>query len=141
MPTFTPPSLPLDSPYFPNGNEGDPLGNRLMRFYQPRQRGVAVFKMSDGSYVIQYAGTPVVGPQTYEPWPATPIEDNFDGTPAQVNGAINMTWNPYDIPEQYPFTEVQSPGVEIVYYGGHSYEVSTQEAADLTAAGFGAYVS
>jgi hypothetical protein len=31
--------------------------------------------------------------------------------------------------------------VVITYYGGHVYDLTEQEAADLTAAGYGAYIS
>ena len=30
-----------------------------------------------------------------------------------------------------------TPGVKKVYYGGHSYEITTDEAVELTAAGYG----
>lgn len=33
-----------------------------------------------------------------------------------------------------------TPGVKKVYYGGRSYEITDTEAADLTAAGFGANI-
>jgi hypothetical protein len=34
-----------------------------------------------------------------------------------------------------------SPSVAVVYYGGHSYQVTAAEAAALTTAGYGAFIS
>jgi len=34
-----------------------------------------------------------------------------------------------------------SDDIEKVYYGGHEYQVTEQEVAELTAAGYGAYIT
>lgn len=139
--TFTPPSI-AEVP--PIGVEGEnPQGVSLMRFFQSRQRGVAVFKMSDGTYraarsvtgLTQGSGGTV---PVLEPYPAIPeIASNGQGGVGVVNDALAWSWV-FETGTQYPLTQ---PTVSIVYNGGHSYTVSSAEAAALTAAGFGAYLS
>lgn len=105
------------------------FGERLFRYYASRDRGVAVFKMSDGTYRI---ARPVTGLDVtvLEPWPPVP-----EGQ--VVNDAV--AWSFYnDQGTEYP---LEQPTVALVYYGGCSYQVSPSEAASLTAAGFGAYLS
>lgn len=133
MATFTPPSVAEVPPT--GGDTPSVLGGRLMRFFQPRQRGVAVFKMSDGTYrcaravpgVTQGSGGTV---PVAEPYPAVP-----EGQ--VVNDALAWSWYNGQGTE-YPLTQ---PTVQTVYYGGHSYPVSSSDAAALSAAGFGAYLT
>lgn len=141
MTTFTPPTVAEVPPVSvadgrheaPTGTT-NPLGTRLFRWFSSRNRGVAVFKMSDGTYRMsrQVDGLSVSGT---EPYPAT-TPDQF---PQTVNGTMYVAQSWYAGAEtDYP---ADSPQVSIVYYGGHSYTVDSAEAAALTAAGFGAYLS
>lgn len=136
MATFTPPSL-NEIPQI-GGDEGNPLGNRLMRFYSPRPSGATVFKMSDGTYRIarQIPGL-VGGPPVQDVWPSVQQAVTSTNLPSQPNAAINISWFYSAIVSK----EVQTPALVYVYYGGHSYTVSAAEAASLTAAGLGAYLS
>jgi hypothetical protein len=88
MPTFTPPTVP-------NRSLSD--DDLLWRFFQAPDRGLNVWKYTDGTY------------ETTDAWPFT-----TDGV-----GKV----------------------VAIAYYGGHSYPISAGEAASLTAAGYGAYIT
>ena len=139
--TFTPPTnldVPpvsvADSRHGAPTATSNPLGTRLFRWFGSRPRGVAVFKMSDGTYQMSEAVTGLTVTAT-EPYPAT-TPDMF---PQTVNGTMDIAQSWYAGKEtNYPATQ---PQVSIVYYGGHSYTVSSAEAAALTAAGFGAYLS
>lgn len=124
---FTPPT----SPEVPtNGAQGEsPVASRLMQYYNPRPRGVAVFKMDDGSYCVSRSLAGIIGVDFREPWPPVVVAD-------QVNNTMATAWAFCRVIRDFP----QVPGVAIVYYGGMSYQVSGQEAADLTAAGLGAYL-
>lgn len=132
---FTPPAIAEVPPY---GAEGeDPLGARLMRFYSSRARGVAVFKMSDGTYRTARQ-VPGLNVPVLEPWPPVPeFASDATGGIGVVNDAIAWSWV-FESGTKYPLDQ---PTVAVVYYGGHTYPVSSAEAAALTAAGFGAYLS
>ena len=141
---FTPPALP-DTPSTSdyertargdgtvtnefNVRQANPLGTRLMSFYKPRWCGVAVFKMSDGTWRTDRMLFGVLGPVLETAWPPVPIAD-------QVNGAISQSW----LYSQMISELVQDPAVVTVYYGGMSHPVSDAEAADLINGGFGNYV-
>ena len=112
-----------------NVRQTNPLGTRLMSFYKPRMCGVAVFKMSDGTWRTDRMLLPVQGPTLETAWPPVPIDQ-------QVNGAISQSWLYGEMISE----QVQDPGVVTVYYGGMSHPVSDAEAADLIAGGFGNYV-
>jgi hypothetical protein len=143
MTTFTPPVLNDGSPLSERDRsatrdgrvtnewrvpEVNPIGYRLMSFYSQRPVGVTVYKMDDGTY---RSDRPVPGVLEGPPaWPPLPIAD-------QVNGAINQAWLDGEIVSE----QVQSPAVVFVYYGGGSYQVDANEAAALTAAGLGAYLT
>lgn len=115
----------------------NPLGYRLMRFYDSRPRGAAVFKMSDGTYRInrQVPGLNVPYAEPYPPVPEFASNDN--GGVGVVNDALGWSY----VYEQGTVIPLDQPTVSIVYYGGMSHPVSSAEAASLTAAGFGAYLS
>lgn len=134
MPTFTPPVVSEVPPVTPTAQG---VQARLYRFYQSRNRGVAVFKMSDGTY---QTNRPVTGVSASgsEPYPSTP-ETASDATAGigVVNDALAWSWYAGKGTE-YPLT---APTVVTVYYGGHTYTISTTEAAALTAAGFGPYIT
>jgi hypothetical protein len=143
MTTFTPPVLKDGSPISERDRsatrdgrvtnewrvpEVNPTGYRLMSFYSQRQVGVTVYKMDDGTY---RSDRPVPGVLDGPPaWPPLPIGQ-------QVNGSISQAWLDSEIVSE----QVQSPAVVLVYYGGSSYEVDANEAAALTAAGLGAYLT
>lgn len=141
MTTFTPPATAevapvsvAESRHGAPTADANPLGVRLFRWFSSRQRGVAVFKMSDGTYRMSRA-VPGLNVNANEPYPAT-TPDQF---PQTVNGSMSVAQSWYAGAEtNYP---ADSPQVAIVYYGGHSYTVSSSEAAALTAAGFGAYLT
>lgn len=110
-----------------NVRQANPLGSRLMSFYKPRWCGVAVFKMSDGTWRTDRMVPQ--GPTLETAWPPVPINQ-------QVNGAINQSW----LYSQMISEQVQDPGVVTVYYGGMSHPVSDAEATDLINGGFGPYL-
>lgn len=141
MSVFTPPTTAEVSPIsFADDNRSaptsmsNPLGVRLFRHFSARERGVAVFKMSDGTYRMSRQ-VPGVNVTAIEPYPAT----TPDQYPQTVNGEMFVSQSWYAGAEtDYP---ADQPQVSVVYLGGHSYSVSSAEAAALTAAGFGAYLS
>lgn len=107
--------------------QANPQGSRLMGFYKPRRAGVAVFKMSDGTWRTDRMVPQ--GPTLETAWPPVPIDQ-------QVNGAISQSWLYNEMIDEY----VQDPAVVTVYYGGMSHPVSDAEAADLINGGFGPYL-
>jgi hypothetical protein len=129
MPTFTPPAITEVAPVSATHERyKNPLGNRLMRYYKPRSRGVAVFKLNDGTYRVQKQ-VPGLSVQVMEPYPPVPESQ-------VVNDAL--AWSFYNgTATEYPLDHP----VSIVYYGGTSYQVSSAEAAALVAAGFGNYIT
>jgi hypothetical protein len=102
------------------------LGFRLFSWYKQRPQGVAVYKMSDGTWRSDRV---IPGITTQSAWPPVPIDQ-------QVNGAINQSWYNSQLVNNY----VQDPAVVTVYYGGTTYQVSEAEANELIAGGFGAYI-
>lgn len=138
---FTPPTVAevppvsvADSRHGASTAQANPIGTRLFRWFSSRQRGVTVFKMSDGTYRMS---EPVSGVNVtaIEPYPAT----TPDQYPQTVNGTMEIAQSWYAGTETtYP---ADQPQVTIVYYGGRSYTVSSAEAAALSAAGFGAYLT
>jgi hypothetical protein len=138
--TFTPPTTTEVPPISiadcrdgPSTAQANPLGTRLFKYFKSRARGVAVFKMSDGTYQMsrQVPGVNVV---STEPYPAT---DTFPQTEPNGTFDIAQSWYNSQLTE-YPAAQ---PQVAYVYYGGRSYSVSSAEAAALTAAGFGSYIT
>lgn len=134
MATFNPPSIVEVPPVIA---EAPVLSNRLFRFFRSRPRGVAVFKMTDGTYQIARQVPGLVGPTVSEPYPAT-TPDQFPQLEADQKTMVIA---------QSTFTHTvttyaaSQPQVAFIYYGGHSYTVTAAEAAALTTAGFGAYLS
>ena len=147
---FTPPTL-HDVPTY--GAFGETAkAARLAKYYKPRPRGVAVYKMQPGNIyflgrdvpglaidVINALGRsapPEVAPfrvavqSAREPSQPIPHEDQVNHTQAQTWMYGRMTGN-------FP----QVPDVMAVYYGGTSYAVSDDEAALLRSAGFGAFLT
>lgn len=131
--TFTPPTVVEVPPVSvadrregPSTRASNPLGVALMRHYASRPRGVAVFKMADGTYRTSRP-VPGVTAQPVEPYPPTPTVVNDALAVSYYNGEETV----------YPTDGT----VEVVYYGGHVYQVDGAEADDLRAAGFGAYLT
>jgi hypothetical protein len=125
MPTFTPPAVfdvpPVsvaDDKWSPATEVANPLGQRLMRFFGTRPRGQNIFLMTDGT---------VANGDDAEPYPATD---------QQPNNALAQSWYG-GVMTDFP---VENP-VVTVFYGGHSYEITTAQAATLTAAGYGANIT
>ncbi len=115
MSTFTPPIVQDRPPYLP---DSDPLAVGLWRHFENRKRGVNVFKLSDGSYCQDTATAENSNTNIPYPWnpndPSAPYVhvQNWDGTVTDISEPV---W------------------IVTAYYGGHSYEVSSAEAAALTA--------
>lgn len=120
---------------------------RLAKYYKPRPRGVAVYKMQPGN--IYFLGRLVPGldidvlgkegPSLHtrvavetarEPSQPLPRED-------QVNHTQATAWMYGRVIGDFP----QVPDVMVVYYGGTRYAVSDDEATLLANAGFGNYLS
>jgi hypothetical protein len=123
VPTFTPPNA-QDNPAFLPETAGPAYG--LFRHYTNRLRGINVFLLSDGSYVQDTASPENSDTNIPYPWnvddPGGPYVDgnNWDNTPIRA---------------------FQDPYIVKVYYGGHEVPVTTDEAASLTAAGYGALIT
>jgi hypothetical protein len=126
MATFTPPVAQDIPPILPE-SRGD--ARRLFRYYPSRKRYIAVFKLSNGTYVQDTA------------------------SPENSNTNIPYPWNPdqpsapYVSSKYYDYTLGQyvteelsiSPYILFVYLGVTT--VSSTEAAALTAAGYGDCIS
>lgn len=165
MPTFTPPTVAevppvpvADSRYGPPYADQNRPAAALFKYFKSRQRGVAIFKMSDGTYrsarpvaglTVGLGGTvPVEEP--YPPMPRVP----GGGVDGQVNDALAYEWHfeqgtkfgidgsvtQFAAGTSTVLTAPQYPTVSITYIGGVNYPVSSAEAAALTAAGFGSYI-
>lgn len=99
----------------------------MARFMKARPRGVNVFKLNDGTYVQDTATTE--NSNTAVPYP---LDINSPGAP------ISRGFNPLTGQEQ---AQYPTKWVVLTYYGGHSYSVTSAEAAALTAAGYGGRIS
>lgn len=126
MPTFTPPTANVVPPFLPD-TKGPAYGLAKYRNIVPS--GVAVYKLSDGTY-RQTDPTTENKNTNIPPWPLMPDQTNPNIINVDYTGAT-----PGNPPTRVE-TDV-TPYVVFVYYGGRSYAVSTAEAAALTAAGYG----
>ena len=118
MPTFTTPTILANPRFLP---ESTGLQKRLFKYFKPLPRGVTVYLLQDGTYV-QDAATPE-NSNTAIPYPI--------GAPGNF---VSRQWDPYTL------TEIDTPVINPVvkyYLGGHANQVTTAEAASLTAAGYG----
>lgn len=147
---FTPPSIPVIPPISvadrkngPPTAQANPQGYNLMKFfYAPtssfkRYRGVNVWRMNDGTYLMS---DPVPG-LSFGGTIGYPYPDTLQ----PVNNAISWSWfpgGPGGVGGSGPggLAQLVSPGIAIEYLGGHSYSVSSAEAANLTAVGLGGYL-
>lgn len=128
MATFTPPKVYDNPPIMP---EIRGLGNRLFRYYKNRARYVAVFALSDGTFVQDTATAENQNtniPYPYNPWdPSAPYSTSY---------FIDYTQNP---PQPTKTTVSQSPYITKVYQ--EPQYVSPAEVTALTNAGYGALIS
>lgn len=126
MPTFTPPTAYDNPPILPDDRS---IATRLFRYYPNRARYIAVFALSDGTFVQD-----------------TPSDEN-------QNTNIPYPWNfndpsaPYATSYYYDYENMQPAVVNVSHevwitkvYLGPTY-VSSDEAAALTAAGYGDLIS
>lgn len=93
---------------------------RLMVYFEPYPRGVNVYKMANGQYLRD--DQDVI-------WPATP---------EVPNDVISSSFGLGSIGPQ--LVHIDNP-VVFVYYSAHIYPIDDDEAAALTAAGYGAYIT
>ena len=101
MPTFSPPVVHDVPTVVAPGEEGE-LGNRLMRYYSPRPRGLNVYIYREGSDIANQLPDRVSETDPYTTY-------NDDGT-VSSNG-----WD----------------DVEAVFWGGHEAVTVTDEQATL----------
>lgn len=117
MPVFRPPSRLDDPPVI--GDLGSPLARRLRRWYKPLAAGINVILLTDGTVIPHYAtddAGAIPGTQPYDPyWGSGQTAGGIPGYPAPV--------------------------IKAIYYGGHDNVITAAEAATLTAAGFGPFIS
>jgi hypothetical protein len=126
--TFTPPRVfdnPPILPYAPS------MANRLFRYFNNRPRFVAVFKLSDGSFVQDTPTAENVNtniPYPYNPWdPKAPYSTSYYVDYSQVP------------PVPTSSVVAQDPYVVKVYLGPQY--VTDSEVSDLTNAGYGGCIS
>jgi hypothetical protein len=137
--TFTPPVLDQLPTYGVRGENR--IAARVQRYYKPRKVGVAVFKMSTGAYWLQRQVPGLSGPRLHFQEPSQPLQRRWPPgelgqQPEQVNHTMETSWL-----NGKPTEFLMRPDIDIVYHGGTSYPVSPVEAADLEAAGLGAYLT
>lgn len=128
MATFTPPVAYDNPPILPDRGG---LANRLFRYFPNRPRYIAVFALSDGSFVqdtpsAENANTNI--PYPYNPWdPSAPYATSY-----YTNYEVNPTQQVrVDVAHDVWITKV---------YMAPTYVTAT-EAAALTAAGYGGLIS
>jgi hypothetical protein len=83
----------------------------------------------------QFFRPPTDNFHVYEDEPGTRIFSRIAAGPEGRN-VYKLTDGTYT--ENQP---VDTGDIEITYYGGHVIEVTAQEVSDLTAAGYGAFIS
>jgi hypothetical protein len=126
--TFTPPQVYDNPPVLP---ESRGIANRLFRYFPNRARYVAVFALSDGTFVQDTATAENYNtniPYPYNPWdPSAPYSTSyfidFEVVPAQPTKV--------EVKHDVWITKV---------YQGTQYVTDT-EATALTNAGYGALIS
>lgn len=128
MPTFTPPTAYDNPPILPDDYS---VARRLFRYFPNRARYIAVFALSDGTYVQDTPSDENQNTNVPYPW-------NFDdpSAPYATSYYIDYTQSP---PQPTVSTVSHEVWITKVYLGP-TY-VTDQEAANLTAAGYGALIS
>ena len=132
MPTFTPP-VAYDNPPFPLAS-GEDKTYMLDKYRLPMARGVNVYLLSDGTYV-QDVGTPENSNAAVPPQPLMPDQ-------GEVPNIISRAIIRHDMPET---VTTITPYVVKCYFGGHANQITSAEAAALTAytahgTGYGALI-
>lgn len=145
MPTFAPPGITVVPPVneaetrtSPRTMDVNRQGYNLMRYFPERNRGVNVWKLDNGTYMM----SDEVPGVTFTGTVAWPYPDTLD----PVNDAISSSWYPGGVGGvggSGPGGDIQHVPYHIVfeYLGGHSYTVSSAEAAALTAVGLGSFIT
>lgn len=128
MATFTPPVVYDNPPILPDAGG---LANRLFRYYPNRARYVAVFALSDGTFVQDTATSE--NSNTNIPYPYNPYEPS---SPYMTSYYIDYTQTP---PVPTSVSVSQDPWITKVYQTAQY--VTASEAAALTAAGYGDCIS
>lgn len=121
--TFTPPTVYDNPPILPDKRG---LEQRLFRYFPNRARYVAVFALSDGSFV-QDTPTPENG-NTNVPYPYNPFNPD---QPYSTSYFIDFTQSP---PEPTSVSVSQNPYIEKVYLVPQ--QVTAAEATALANAGY-----
>lgn len=136
MATFTPPVAKDNPAILPK-----PLGlaNRLFRYFPNRARYIAVFALSDGTFVQDTPngtapdGSTISNTNTNIPYPWNPSEP---ASPYSTSYYTDYSVNP---PVQVKTTVSQNPYITKAYQ--EPVTVTASEAALLTTAGYGACIS
>lgn len=128
MATFTPPKVYDNPAILP---ESRTIATRLFRYYKSRARYVAVFALSDGTFVQDTPTTENTNtniPYPYNPWdPSSPYSTSY---------YIDFSQSP---PQPAKSTVSASPYITKVYL--EPGYVSPAEVTALTNAGYGALIS
>lgn len=125
----TPATLPLERG----------LGNRLFRYFASRKRYIAVFYLSNGTFVQDTPngfapdGTTVANTNCDIPYP---YDFNNPSGPYSTSYYVDYTVNP---PVSTVVTVSHNPYIVKLYQGAST--VTAEEVALLTAAGYGACIS
>lgn len=128
MATFSPPVVydnPAILPYAPS------IANRLFRYYHNRARYVAVFALSDGTFVQDTATAE--NSNTSVPYPYNPYDPS---APYSTSYYIN-----YEVSPPEPTVDAVAHDVWITKVYLAPTTVTASEAAALTAAGYGDLIS
>ena len=135
MSKFTCPIAYVGPPILP----GPHPGNRLFKFYPNRAESIAVYHLSDGTFVQNLPGgfapdgSAIANTNTNIPQPYNP--NNTDG-PFVTSYYTDYTQNP---PKQVVVTTSHVPYIVKLYQ--ETTVVTAAEVALLTAAGYGACIS
>jgi hypothetical protein len=112
MPTFIPPTAAGNATFDPRKRETDPA-HRLCSYFESWETGQTVWKDSLGVWHTQL--NPYLGGST--------------------NTVHDWNASTYGAPDEGLAT------AQKVYLGGHVHTITDDEATELTAAGFGAYIT
>lgn len=136
MPTFTPP-VAYDNPAILPFSGG--LANRLFRYFPSRKRYIAVFALSDGTFVqdtpngYDLSNNLVPVTNTNIPYPYDPYNPS---APYSTSYFINYNASP---PEPTSITVSHSPYITKVYLAPTI--ISSAEETALTTAGYGGCIA
>ena len=128
MATFTPPTVYDNPPILPDARG---LANRLFRYFPNRARYVAVFSLSDGTFVQDTATAE--NSNTNIPYPYNPYDPS---APFVTSWYTDYEANP---PVLTHTSVGQNPWIAKVYQ--EKMYITDAEKAALTAAGYGALIT